>query len=179
MAAASAARSLTEVRLLDGPNLYFPRPAAKVTLDLTELLGLPEAAAGDLGAELDLGKARAGSASTVFRQRFAIRIVTQVVRRLGRQRKEILQQQVRGRKPGHPLLQRRQGLGREVGHMDLRKTQFVQIFRLIGPAGPGNHDAPGISRAHLVEIIAQRGRYGAGIPAGAAGLIAAAPIGCG
>ena len=41
MATASAARSLVEVRLLDGPNLYFPRPAAKVTLDLTELLGLP------------------------------------------------------------------------------------------------------------------------------------------
>ena len=45
MAAASTARSLLELRLLDGPNLYFPRPAAKVTLDLTELLGLPVAAA--------------------------------------------------------------------------------------------------------------------------------------
>jgi len=84
MATPSAARSLTEVRLLDGPNLYFPRPAAKVTVDLTELLGLSEAAAGDLGVELDLGKARPGTAGTVFRQRFAIRIVTQVVRRLTR-----------------------------------------------------------------------------------------------
>ena len=32
------AGSLLEVRLLDGPNLYFPRPAAKVTFDLTGLL---------------------------------------------------------------------------------------------------------------------------------------------
>ena len=84
MAGSSAARSLIELRLLDGPNLYFPRPAAKVTLDLTELLGLPEAAARDLGAELGLGKARPGTAGTVFRQRFAIRIVTQIVRRLAR-----------------------------------------------------------------------------------------------
>ena len=38
----ASARSLIELRLLDGPNLYFPRPAAKVTLDLTELLELPE-----------------------------------------------------------------------------------------------------------------------------------------
>ena len=35
---ASTPRSLVELRLLDGPNLYFPQPAAKVTLDLTELL---------------------------------------------------------------------------------------------------------------------------------------------
>ena len=82
--ATSPARSLVEVRLLDGPNLYFPRPAAKVTLDLTELLGLPAAAARDLGAELGLGTTRPGAAGSVFRQRFAIRLVTQIVRRLAR-----------------------------------------------------------------------------------------------
>ena len=82
--ATASARSLVEVRLLDGPNLYFPRPAAKVTLDLTELLGLPAAAARDLGAELGLGTTRPGAAGSVFRQRFAIRLVTQVVRRLAR-----------------------------------------------------------------------------------------------
>ena len=84
MAAGPTARSLTELRLLDGPNLYFPRPAAKVTLDLSELLGLPTAAASDLGAELGLGTARPGNAGSVFRQRFAIRLVTQIVRRLAR-----------------------------------------------------------------------------------------------
>ncbi|HZL76053.1 MAG TPA: Mur ligase, partial [Propionibacteriaceae bacterium] len=84
MSAASEVRSLVELRLLDGPNLYFPRPAAKVTLDLTDLLELPETDARDLGAELGLGNARTGSAGTVFRQRFAIRLVTQIVRQLAR-----------------------------------------------------------------------------------------------
>ena len=79
-----AAGSLVELRLLDGPNLYFPRPAAKVTLDLTELLRLSVADAQDLGAGLGLGKARPGAAGSIFRQRFAIRLVTQIVRRLAR-----------------------------------------------------------------------------------------------
>jgi cyanophycin synthetase len=82
MASASDARSLVELRLLDGPNLYFPRPAAKVTLDLNELLGLEVAVARDLGVELGLGNTRPGAAGSVFRQRFAIRLVTQIVRRL-------------------------------------------------------------------------------------------------
>jgi len=34
--------SLVELRVLDGPNLYFPRPAIKLTLDVAGLLGLPE-----------------------------------------------------------------------------------------------------------------------------------------
>ncbi|MBA8794219.1 hypothetical protein FHX74_001838, partial [Friedmanniella endophytica] len=38
-------RSLTEFRLLVGPNLYFPRPAAKVTLDIGPLLELDVARA--------------------------------------------------------------------------------------------------------------------------------------
>jgi cyanophycin synthetase len=82
MASASDVRSLVELRLLDGPNLYFPRPAAKVTLDLGELLGLDVTAARDLGVELGLGNTRPGAAGSVFRQRFAIRLVTQIVRRL-------------------------------------------------------------------------------------------------
>ena len=84
MTTAPAARSLIELRLLDCPNLYFPRPAAKVTLDLTELLALPTADARDLGTELGLGKVRPGAPGSVFRQRFAIRLVTQIVRRLAR-----------------------------------------------------------------------------------------------
>ncbi len=76
--------SLVEVRLLDGPNLYFPRPAAKVTLDLGVLMSLPTAAAVELGSALGLGKTRPGPADSLFRQRFAIRVVTQLVRRLAK-----------------------------------------------------------------------------------------------
>jgi len=84
VATESVPRSLVDVRLLDGPNLYFPRPAAKLTLDLTELMALPVAAASDLGTELGLGTTRPGAPGTVFRQRFAIRLLTQIVRRIAR-----------------------------------------------------------------------------------------------
>jgi cyanophycin synthetase len=84
MPTTSVGGSLVELRLLDGPNLYFPRPAAKVTLDFTELLRLSDADARDLGVGLGLGKARPGAAGSIFRQRFAIRLTTQIVRRLAR-----------------------------------------------------------------------------------------------
>jgi cyanophycin synthetase len=77
-------QSLVELRLLDGPNLYFPRPAAKVTLDLEVLMSLPLPAAVELGPGLDLGRTRPGPEGSVFRQRFAIRVVTQLVRRLAK-----------------------------------------------------------------------------------------------
>src|SRR4029450_9059341 len=84
MATAPSSRSLVELRLLDGPNLYFPRPAAKLTLDLSKLVALPDTAARDLGTEAGLGGARPGAAATVFRQRFVIRLLTQIVRRIAR-----------------------------------------------------------------------------------------------
>jgi cyanophycin synthetase len=77
-------QSLVEVRLLDGANLYFPRPAAKVTLDCAGLVGMPVASARALGSALGLGPTRPGPAGSLFRQRFAIRLVTRVVRRLAR-----------------------------------------------------------------------------------------------
>ncbi len=77
-------RSLVEVRLLDGPNLYFPRPAAKVTLDCAGLVDLPVGPARLLADALGLGTTRPGPPGSVFRQRFAIRLLTRVVRRLAR-----------------------------------------------------------------------------------------------
>ncbi len=68
--------------MLDGPNLYFPRPAAKVTLDCSELVGLPVDSAQALGRALGLGTTRAGPPGSVFRQRFAVRLLTRLVRRL-------------------------------------------------------------------------------------------------
>ena len=41
----SAPSALVELRVLDGANLYFPRPAVKLTLDLTRLLDMDEDAA--------------------------------------------------------------------------------------------------------------------------------------
>ncbi|HEY5887708.1 MAG TPA: Mur ligase family protein, partial [Acidimicrobiales bacterium] len=75
-------RSLIETRLLDGPNLYFPRPAAKVTLDLDDLQDATVDAAAEIAQTVGLGRARPGPAHSVFRQRFAVRLVAHLVRRL-------------------------------------------------------------------------------------------------
>ena len=72
------------MRLLDGPNLYFPRPAAKVTLDCSGLVDLPVGAARLVADALGLGSTRPGPPGSVFRQRFAIRLLIRVVRRLAR-----------------------------------------------------------------------------------------------
>ncbi len=74
--------SLVEVRLLDGPNLYFPRPAAKVTLDIGGLLDLDLAQAQRLAAEVGLSRSQPGPEGSAFRQRFAGRVVAHLVRRL-------------------------------------------------------------------------------------------------
>ena len=78
-------RALVELRVLDGPNLYFPRPAAKITLDCSAVIDLPPAAARELATALGLGGAtRPGEAGSVFRQRFAMRLLTQITRRIAR-----------------------------------------------------------------------------------------------
>ncbi len=81
-AAAARGGALREVRLLDGPNLYFPRPAAKVTLDVGPLLSLTTEDARAVAAELGLHRAAPGPAGSAFRQRFAARAVAHLVRQL-------------------------------------------------------------------------------------------------
>ncbi len=76
--------SLVELRLLVGPNLYFPRPAAKVTLDISALLGIPDDRARSVGRAFGLSGGRPGPAGTAFRQRFVARAVAHLVRRLAR-----------------------------------------------------------------------------------------------
>jgi cyanophycin synthetase len=61
--------SLVELRVLEGPNLYFPRPAIKLTLDVTRLLGLPEEQIpGEPGSEQ--------------RRRFVTRLLARLTRRV-------------------------------------------------------------------------------------------------
>ena len=74
--------SLVELRVLDGANLYFPRAAVKLTLDITTLLELDDADARAVGGALGLPAARPGAAGTGLRQRFAMRIAATVVRRV-------------------------------------------------------------------------------------------------
>lgn len=73
---------VTEVRVLDGPNLYFPKPAIKVSLTLPGYLAADEARLRDLASRLGLRTARPGGPGTEQRQRFVMRLVGRAVRAL-------------------------------------------------------------------------------------------------
>lgn len=68
-----------EVRLLEGPNLYFTRPALKVELVMAGPMAASAAQARTLGAAVGL-RARAGAAGSVQRRAFLMRVVEKVVR---------------------------------------------------------------------------------------------------
>jgi cyanophycin synthetase len=72
--------SLIELRVLEGPNLYFPRAAIKLTVDITGLASAPTSTAERLARRIGLTSARPGEPDTGFRQRFALRAVARLVR---------------------------------------------------------------------------------------------------
>ncbi|MGH3345965.1 MAG: Mur ligase family protein [Nocardioides sp.] len=74
--------SLVELRVLEGPNLYFPRAAVKLTLDITPLASVPAETAARFGRRIGLAEARPGEPGTGFRQRFAARALARLVRTL-------------------------------------------------------------------------------------------------
>lgn len=74
------ASSLIELRVLEGPNLYFPRAAIKLTLDISGLSNASEATALRFATRIGLKNARPGEPGTGFRQRFALRAVSRLVR---------------------------------------------------------------------------------------------------
>jgi cyanophycin synthetase len=73
---------ITEVRVLEGPNLYFAKPAIKVTLELPGYLAADEAVLVDLAPRIGLRSSRVGAPGTEQRQRFTMRVVERAVRRL-------------------------------------------------------------------------------------------------
>jgi cyanophycin synthetase len=77
--------SLLELRVLEGPNLYFPRAAVKLTLDITPLASAPTVTATRLARRIGLANALPGEPDTGFRQRFAVRAVTRLVRAIARE----------------------------------------------------------------------------------------------
>lgn len=70
-----------EVRLLEGPNLYFTKPALTVEVVMTGPMAAAAAQARTLGAAVGL-RARAGAAGSVQRRAFLMRVVEKVVRRV-------------------------------------------------------------------------------------------------
>jgi cyanophycin synthetase len=77
---ADAPGSLVELRVLEGPNLYFPRAAIKLTLDISGLAAVPEDTAKRFAQRIGLRNARPGVPDSGFRQRFALRAVGRLVR---------------------------------------------------------------------------------------------------
>ncbi len=74
--------ALVELRVLEGPNLYFPRAAIKLTLDVTSLAEAPETDVRRLADRLGLRSLRADAPMSGFRQRSLARLVTRLVRRI-------------------------------------------------------------------------------------------------
>jgi cyanophycin synthetase len=77
--------ALVELRVLDGANLYFPRAAVRLTLDIGGLLRMTTDDARRVGSALGVPSTRPGPAGTGLRQRFALRLVASVVRRVARE----------------------------------------------------------------------------------------------
>ncbi|GAA2744401.1 hypothetical protein GCM10009868_21940 [Terrabacter aerolatus] len=72
-----------EVRVLDGPNLYFARPTIKVSLHVPGYLELKRTDAEALARRLGMRSARPGKRGTALRQRFVMRVIRTVTRRVG------------------------------------------------------------------------------------------------
>ncbi len=73
-----------EVRLLEGPNLYFPRPAVKVTISLPGYLEAEAEQVRRVGAALGLKRVQPGAPGSMQRQRVLLRIVERAVRVVAR-----------------------------------------------------------------------------------------------
>ncbi len=76
--------SLVELRVLEGPNLYFPRAAIKLTLDIGALSAAPEDGVRRLAAAVGLRGVRAGEPGSGFRQRAVLRVVERLLREVAR-----------------------------------------------------------------------------------------------
>ena len=72
--------TVTEVRVLEGPNLYFTRPSIKVSLECPGYLAAQEQELRELGRRLGLRGVRPGAPDSDQRQRFLMRLVAHVVR---------------------------------------------------------------------------------------------------
>ena len=74
--------TVAEVRVLEGPNLYFAKPAIKVSLELPGYLAAEERHLADLARRAGLRGSRPGQPGSEQRQRFVARVVERAVRRL-------------------------------------------------------------------------------------------------
>lgn len=83
-AVTSPAVTATEVRVLEGPNLYFPKPAVKVTLDLSAYVDASKDDVRRVARAAGLGASQVGDPHTEQRQRVVARLAERAVRQVSR-----------------------------------------------------------------------------------------------
>lgn len=74
--------SLLELRVLEGPNLYFSQAAVKATVDVTSITEVSIEVANRLARRIGLRNVRPGEPGTGFRQRYAARALSRLVRQV-------------------------------------------------------------------------------------------------
>jgi cyanophycin synthetase len=74
--------TVAEVRVLQGPNLYFPRPAIKLIISAPGYLSADEATLRAISRRLGMRFVRPGAPDSEQRQRAVMRLVAQVVHRI-------------------------------------------------------------------------------------------------
>lgn len=82
MAARSRAVELVELRVLEGPNLYFPRPTIKLTLGVGGWLRASDTAVERVAQRLEMGTVRPGTAGSEQRRRTTARVAAALTRRI-------------------------------------------------------------------------------------------------
>jgi cyanophycin synthetase len=73
---------VVELRVLEGPNLYFPRPAVKLLLDVGGWLRAGDERVGSIAAGVGIPSLEPGTAGSDERLRATARIAVQVTRRI-------------------------------------------------------------------------------------------------
>jgi cyanophycin synthetase len=73
---------IVELRVLDGPNLYFPRPAVKLTMEVGGWLRAGEDRIASIGRAIRIPELDPGAPGSDQRQRATVRIAVQLTRRI-------------------------------------------------------------------------------------------------
>ncbi|MEP6476090.1 MAG: Mur ligase family protein [Actinomycetota bacterium] len=121
MDTASGPVELVELRVLEGPNLYFPRPAVKLTLAVPGWLRASESVVERAAERLGIGHVRPGTAGSEQRRRTTARLAAAVTRKIavaaGARRLAVRARS--GAEPGQIVVAfpwRRRGTAEALGH---------------------------------------------------------------
>jgi len=165
--------SLVELRVLEGPNLYFPRAAIKLTLDISGLAAVSDDTANRFARRIGLKSSRPGAAESGFRQRFAARAVARLVRAIATESgTSRLAVRVRPTSDPHRLVvafpwrhrERGQAMGRAVAEvLDALPTADIEgavsaAARLVAESDPGAAPHTITPRIPVVAVTGTNGK---------------------